>query len=165
MPVRAPFSLVSLMLMIQLRQGYVCNDCESRTLIACRHCKKPFPQPQWYYGNGFSEYRFALQFSATIVRADRPHALPARRLRMRYVLGARTERSRSSHRPAPLQSSLPLLGPTPACLHSPTRARQTAEIRSIASARIGPGGCSSGDIDGLEACERGASACGDGHKV
>ncbi|KAI1785573.1 hypothetical protein LXA43DRAFT_899499 [Ganoderma leucocontextum] len=36
--------------------SYICDDCELKTLITCQHCKKPFPQPQWYYGNGLNDF-------------------------------------------------------------------------------------------------------------
>lgn len=30
---------------------FLCNDCESNTLLACIVCAKPYKQPTWYYGS------------------------------------------------------------------------------------------------------------------
>ncbi|PSS05479.1 hypothetical protein PHLCEN_2v3761 [Hermanssonia centrifuga] len=30
---------------------YICDDCETKTLLQCTHCQKPYKQPSWYYGS------------------------------------------------------------------------------------------------------------------
>ena len=39
-----------------LLSDFICVGCESRMLISCYKCRKPFPQPRWYYGTERSEY-------------------------------------------------------------------------------------------------------------
>ncbi|KAJ8495156.1 hypothetical protein ONZ51_g1863 [Trametes cubensis] len=36
--------------------AYICNDCESRQLITCGVCTKPFPQPEWYWGSRADDF-------------------------------------------------------------------------------------------------------------
>ncbi|KAI0806043.1 hypothetical protein BC629DRAFT_1138761 [Irpex lacteus] len=32
------------------KQLYICGDCESRMLLRCTDCDRPYKQPTWYYG-------------------------------------------------------------------------------------------------------------------
>lgn len=36
-------------------EHYICDDCDSKFLLACTICRHPYTQPTWYYGKGPSE--------------------------------------------------------------------------------------------------------------
>ncbi|KAI0960928.1 hypothetical protein AcV7_000168 [Taiwanofungus camphoratus] len=37
---------------MECEEHYICDDCDSKFLLACTICRHPYTQPTWYYGKG-----------------------------------------------------------------------------------------------------------------
>ncbi|KAM5542283.1 hypothetical protein V8D89_004156 [Ganoderma adspersum] len=55
--------------------NFICVGCESKTLISCYDCRRPFPQPRWYYGPERNDFICDMCFAYGLKGPD-PSTLP-----------------------------------------------------------------------------------------
>lgn len=48
------------------KQLYICDACESKMLLRCTHCDRPYKQPTWYYGAHAGLFRILIQLCPSL---------------------------------------------------------------------------------------------------